>query len=242
MKTLKTIIFFCLPFLIISCSNQASDEKKQEETKTTQAPGMMPGTDAFKPGTANADEDSQWTFTKAATLIGLGNYEEALPHINKYIEKNPQDGNGYFVRGYIFEMQQRYADALPEFKEALRLNAAHTYARMYKGEAHMYLKQYPEAFESFTRVIQLEPKNMYAYYNRGIVLSYLNKYKESVADFDVALAIDSVYAPALNNRGNAKYLLGDLEGACNDWRKSMKLGNVASEKAFQHYCQGKTGK
>jgi len=226
-----------------ACNNATESEKKQEtdapSSPVAETPGMMPGSEAFKPGNAAATEDAQWTFSKAATLIALGNYDEAIGFINQYIVKEPNDGNGFFVKGYIYSLQKQYALALPEYKEALRLNAAHTYARMYKGEAHMYLGQQPEAFESFTRVIQSEPKNMYAYYNRGIVLSNLNKYKESVNDFDVALAIDSTYAPAMNNRGNAKYLLGDLEGACKDWKKSMRKGNVASEKAYNHYCTGK---
>lgn len=213
------------------------NEPQAKEVKGNNMP-YQPDKDAFKPG-AGADEDAQWTFTKAATLIGLQNYDEALIYINRYIEKSPNDGNGYFVRGFIYSQKKEWEKAIPEYKEALRLNAAHTHAYMYKGEAHLYLKQYPDAFAMFTKVIQIEPKNMYAYYNRGIALSYMEKYKEALSDFDVALRIDSLYAPALNNRGNAKFLLGDQNGACKDWKKSMKLGNAASERAYNHYCVGK---
>ncbi len=243
MNRLLLILTILSGLLITACNRTPETAEKQEETPPASAAvetqGMMPGSEAFKPGNAAASEDAQWTFQKAATLVTLGNYDEALGYINQYIAKEPNDGNGFFAKGYIYSLKKEYGLALPEYKEALRLNAAHTYARMYKGEAHMYLGQQPEAFESFTRVIQAEPKNMYAYYNRGIVLSNLNKYKEAVNDFDVALAIDSTYAPAMNNRGNAKYLLGDLEGACKDWKKSMRKGNVASEKAYNHYCAGK---
>lgn len=237
------LIIMLLVFGLGACKH--FDKKKDIATNGPQTTEMKnnngpykPGNDAFKPG-AGADEDAQWIFTKAATLIGLQNYDEALTYINKYIEKSPNDGNGFFVRGFIYSQKKDWEKAIPEYKEALRLNAAHTYAYMYKGEAHLYLKQYPDAFAMFTKVIQIEPKNMHAYYNRGLALSYMEKYKEAVNDFDVALRIDSVYAPALNNRGNAKYLLGDLNGACSDWKKSMKLGNAASEKAYNHYCVGK---
>jgi tetratricopeptide (TPR) repeat protein len=241
---------YCLPIVLIcliifsSCKNHTKNKDLLTDNQvaavhdTTQKT-FQPSREAFKPGNSNADEDSQWTFTKAATLIGLGNYDEAMGYINQYIEKNPEDGNGFFVRGFIYEQKKEYEKAIKEFTEALRLNAVHTYAYMYKGEAHIYLKQFKEAYDCFTKVVQIEPKNMYAYYNRGIALSNLEKYKEAIADFNVVLRIDSTYSPALNNRGNVKFLIGDLDGACNDWAKSIRLGNIASEKAFNHYCKGK---
>ncbi|HOE58174.1 MAG TPA: tetratricopeptide repeat protein [Bacteroidales bacterium] len=234
-------IFLIALVVISACKSNSSKKELPKENLTatihdTTQKSYQPGQDAFKPGTSDTDENSQWTFTKAATLIGLGNYDEALNYMNQYIEKNPEDGNGFFVRGFIYEQKKEYEKAIEEFDEALRLNAAHTYAYMYKGEAHIYLKQFKEAYVCFTKVIQIEPKNMYAYYNRGIALSNMNKYKEAIADFDVALHIDSTYSPALNNRGNAKFMSGDPDGACKDWKKSIRLGNIASEKAYNHYC------
>lgn len=44
-------------------------------------------------------------------------------------------------------------------------------------------------------------------------------------DFDTVLSIDPKDQEAYNNRGWARKALGDMSGACQDWRTSKKLGN-----------------
>jgi tetratricopeptide (TPR) repeat protein len=244
MKKLLSLLLIAVVLLSAACTQH--NEKKAEtpipEAKAPQNDPSKPDPKAFMPGDPTADSSAKILFTRAATLIGLENYADGIKYINQYIEKFPNDANAYFVKGFAEDQAKNYKTALNDFAEALRRNPDHTYAMMYKGHAHLYLDQFPEAFELFTRVIKKEPNNMLAFYNRGLALSKLNKYKESIDDFGNALKIDSTYAPAYNNRGNAKYLAGDADGACKDWKTSIRLGNIASEKAYKFYCEGEKAK
>jgi len=43
-----------------------------------------------------------------------------------------------------------------------------------------------------------------------------------------AITINPQYALAYNNRGNAKYGLGDQQGACADYKKAVSLGHQST--------------
>ncbi len=49
-----------------------------------------------------------------------------------------------------------------------------------------------------------------------------------------AIEIDPDYA--YNNRGSAKYNLGDLNGACADFRKTISLGITANIECVRDQC------
>ena len=53
-------------------------------------------------------------------------------------------------------------------------------------------------------------------------LELLRKYKE-IDDYNQAIKLDPNYAYAYNNRGNARYNLGDKQGAIDDYTQAIKL-------------------
>ena len=61
-------------------------------------------------------------------------------------------------------------------------------------------------------------------------------YKGAIVDCDEAIKIYPQNAYAFTERGNAKYFLGDLKGACTDWRKSLELGEKKTAKRVKKHC------
>ena len=57
----------------------------------------------------------------------------------------------------------------------------------------------------------------------------LKDYKEAINDFNKVIELDPHYADAYYNRGISKYYTNDLNGACEDAKKSRSLGFDASE-------------
>ncbi len=62
------------------------------------------------------------------------------------------------------------------------------------------------------------------YNNKGNTLAKLNNISEAVQFFDMAVELSDDYGIALLNRGFVKELMGDLNGACEDWSKAAELG------------------
>jgi tetratricopeptide (TPR) repeat protein len=58
----------------------------------------------------------------------------------------------------------------------------------------------------------------------------------AISDYTKAIGLDPDYAAAYNNRGVAKELIGDLNGACSDWKKAANLGHTNAAKWVANQC------
>ena len=77
-------------------------------------------------------------------------------------------------------------------------------------------------------VILVKPKSFKAYYYRGLFSSP----KESITDFTTAIQLKSDYAEAYTGRGNAKYKLGDKQGAIADHNKAISINANFAESYY----------
>lgn len=186
---------------------------------------------------ADDTPEQQRLIVPAAQMINQGSYKSAVETLDKYLLLRTDRPIAYLMKGYALTEIDQHGQALGSLMQVLSMTPENNYARMLKGMCHLKLNQLPEAYAAFGMVIRKEPNNMLAYYNRGQVLAFMQKYKEAIADFDKAIVLSPDYAPAYNNRGNTKFLAGDKEGACSDWKTSMEMGNTASEKSYLKHCR-----
>ena len=71
-------------------------------------------------------------------MIGLGNYDEALNYMNQYIEKNPEDGNGFFVRGFIYEKKKHiFSMNIPNFYKNIKIIDKDDYITLIQDDDEM---------------------------------------------------------------------------------------------------------
>ena len=77
---------------------------------------------------------------------------------------------------------------------------------------------------------------MKAINNRGISKLKLELPEEALGDFNQAAGIDPEYELIYKNRGISKALLGDMDGACNDWDRAEELGVELLEE-WGSFCQ-----
>ena len=64
----------------------------------------------------------------------------------------------------------------------------------------------------------------------------LEDYKGAIEDYTKAIEINPNYSNAYKNRGASKENLGDLSGACADWRKAANLGDTDSAERVENQC------
>ena len=58
----------------------------------------------------------------------------------------------------------------------------------------------------------------------------------AINDYSKVIELNPDFDTAYSNRGIAKENLGDLNGACNDWRKAASLGDSNSAKWVRDQC------
>jgi Tfp pilus assembly protein PilF len=67
-------------------------------------------------------------------------------------------------------------------------------------------------------------------------LNMTGRPKEALAAINKALAMKSDNADAYHIRGSIKHDMGDVSGACSDWKKANSLGGNAND-MLRKYCK-----
>ena len=75
-----------------------------------------------------------------------------------------------------------------------------------------------------------------AYNKRGWSKYMLEDYYAAIADFSKAIEMDSSNPWAYRNRGLAKENLGDMKGACADWRMAYSFGQEDASQWVRNQC------
>lgn len=124
----------------------------------------------------------------------LGQYERAIPDLNKAIDKAiqliPNDESLYKLymeRGISFHGSGKYARAIEDFTTVIQLNPNHSMAYTWRGICNLNLKNYSaDALIDFNTAIQLDPSNSSAYTGRGMFYENLSQYKIALGDYVIA--------------------------------------------------------
>ncbi len=100
-------------------------------------------------------------------------------------------------------------------------------------------KEYDKALTKINEYISLVPGDFYGYQLRAFTLYYLKKYEDCIREIDHAVTLSDETGSITSLRGVCHRALGDMDAACKDFEKSMKLGNSDGKTNYERYCQGK---
>jgi tetratricopeptide (TPR) repeat protein len=115
---------------------------------------------------------------------------------------------------------------------------AEAYAR--RGRFFTIMQKGEEALLDLDKAIELDPENAKAHAGRGHVLAlyHNSRFDEALVEFDLTLKFDPDHRWAYLHRGFAKRDLGDMDGACEDWKKARDLGYpLVQEEVIDRLCK-----
>ena len=99
-----------------------------------------------------------------------------------------------------------------------------------------FLQDYQGAISDFNKAIEINPNDADHYYNRSRSYYFLKDYYQAISDSTKAIKFNSKYEKAFAVRGISKKNIGDIKGACSDWRKASSLGNEDAAKWVRNQC------
>lgn len=144
-----------------------------------------------------------------------------------------------------------------KYDQLVSHNAESMRSFLLRAEAKMEMGDYRGAIHDFDRVEQLASKRIGAptqiYWQRGNAKFELQNYQGALADYnqffkrsditEIKRNLDTLTKPRLanilNRRAVSKLKLGDMTGACEDFRESCEVGNGDFCATFKNICNVK---
>ena len=176
-------------------------------------------------------------------------------NINKLFIESISDGEAAYISNIVYkdEMIDTLFDPLNYFlyKSKLKDIEVHAWIKAYllwsksilpSNENHFYYNC-NDCFESDFNGKSDGEINLYLNQSKnweGVYISPMhpkvNDYLSSIVEELLNYLIDSKDSLAFRNRGIAKEEIGDMKGACSDWRKASSLGDEDAAKWVKEDC------
>ncbi|KAJ2899644.1 hypothetical protein IWW38_000888 [Coemansia aciculifera] len=173
---------------------------------------------------------------EANKLLLRGEFQEAIKSYDTAIEKDPQNYLSYFKRATTFLSVNKHASAIRDFTKAIELKP--DFEQAYYQRARAYLKEgsYDSAEEDVGKIAggnaslktkskELQDKIVLARDMNAASVRALaeKKYDECAKAADQVIRISPLFTPMLKTRATCRVADGDIEGACADLGKVVRI-------------------
>jgi tetratricopeptide (TPR) repeat protein len=172
---------------------------------------------------------------RAVSKQHLGDYELAIIDYQTAIRLNSKDANIHHNCGECHYYQGQFKEAQEDFSQAIALDSSHLLAYVSRARLHETCGDIDQAQQDIREAINcFVTETYYHYAAHGFAYMKIEDYKNALEDFEMALAMNEKYLFALVNRARVKCLLGDKQGAIQDWQAAKHLPALNAHDYFWH--------
>ena len=151
-------------------------------------------------------------------------YDRAIADFDSALQLDPEGALSYRGRGAAFRMKGEFDRAIADHDAALRLNPEDAFARRFRGDAYLAKGDYGRAVADFDIALRMDSADEIAYRGRGNARLFSGELDLAMADFNAAIECNPASAVAIYGHGVVLEVMGDPEGAENDYRRARELG------------------
>ncbi len=155
----------------------SSDEERNEEVRKVL-------------DTIKTRDLSDSLFSEAFDYIKLGKEEEGIERILRFMEKNGDVWNAWFLLGWAQRRLEKYDEARTSFEKALSLNPSHVDTLNELSICTMELGDFASSGKYLREALAIEPENVKIISNLGILALKENKTREAEGFFQAVLVND----------------------------------------------------
>lgn len=172
-----------------------------------------------------------WVSTQSAGWIDRQHVTtpaSAIELFTSQIQQNPQDAEGYIVRGMVRYTLGEIDLALRDFNEAIRLNPKRADAYVDRGRCWSNKGETNKALADYNEAIRLNPEDALAYGNRAAESNRKLDLDRSVADASEAIRLAPTFAAAYSIRATAWAGKKQFEKASADCSEARRIDPKAA--------------
>lgn len=171
----------------------------------------------------SAQYNKPYFYTRGRENIMDGRYQEAIESLNLLLRSQPDEYEGYFLRGVAKYNLNDMHGSMQDFTEVLDRNPVYVLAYQYRGIVRSRLGMYEDALKDFQKAIEMRPTFAGAYYSRAVNLFLNQQFESSIADYDMFIKLEPLSVEGYVNRGTAKLYLKDTVSAMNDFNRAIQI-------------------
>lgn len=165
-----------------------------------------------------------------------GELDTAKSLLFNILESAPGEANALNTLSQVYLQEENYVQALSAIEKALSVVPAEPYFLNNRGEVYLKMDSLDLALQDINSSILLDPSNAWAYRNKGNYFMRQNNYQEAIRLYHEALSrneqLNDIYTPL----GSAYQQLGDIDAACQTWRKGVENQENGSAALFSKHC------
>ncbi len=129
-------------------------------------------------------------FNLAGIKINAKDYNEAISHLDKAIQLNPEESIYFIGREAAKDIVGNHNDALEDYDQAIKLDPEDIFAYDTRADVKTHVGDYEGAIDDYTEIIKLDHNNGEAYKARGNIYLKLKNYQAAFEDFTEAIKLD----------------------------------------------------
>ena len=175
---------------------------------------------------------------KTGLLLSTAGMMLSLPEI-----VNANDADYYYdLARYNFN-KGKFNEVISNLNTSIKINPYFAAAYLARCGTKVNIQEYEEAITDCEKAFQLNLQDSNNYIDKNALYSNLCGAKSAIGenhsailDCNTAVILDSKNSTSYKNRGIVKDNLGDIRGACSDWRKASNLGDLEARDYVRKFC------
>jgi tetratricopeptide (TPR) repeat protein len=172
---------------------------------------------------AAADPNNTEDLRPLENKIKHGQYQQAVPALNRYLQKYPDSATAHYDLGYIYFRTHQIEGAIQQLSKSLELNANNAQAHEVLGLVCTWVGRSDLAEVELLRAARLEPNSAEVHYWLGRTYYSREVYPPALKQFETAIRLDPSYMKAYYNLGLVLESMGKGEEAVKDYETAARL-------------------
>lgn len=170
--------------------------------------------------------DAKALFTRGWTIYLIDNSqtEKALADLDRALQRDPDQGIGYFRRATVLQAQGKFDRATEDFERALQLAPDDAPTHAGYGALALQIKDFQRALAQFDAAARLTPRDPSIWTSRAEADVGLNRFEDATTDASHAIELGAMG----EDLANAHAILGfahqkqmDFAGAAREYQRAL---------------------
>ena len=214
----RGVAFFLLALAIAPLPLGSQEDAPGQHKASVGFAALAPGS----PG-QTARQDPPEMLASLEKLIEVGQYQQAVPGLERYLHDHESSAEAHYDLGYAFFRTHQVGGAVRELSKSLQLNDKDAQGHKILGLVCTFVGRYDLAEVELQAAAQLQPDSAEIHYFLGRVYYTRQVFPGALKEFQAAIRLNPAYMKAYDNLGLVMEVLGKDDEAVQDYTTAARM-------------------